>query len=217
MYDREIDSLEKAAETAEPEPYAEEELRAVFRRPHRAVEVVLAERGRLAATLTDRRKLGLLVALLFVASALFALPYGAVLDLHNLWKVVQLFAGSALICFPALHVFGAFLGFRVDIGQNLALTLLISSVAALFSLGFFPILWFLRAVMADEASAEVLHGISVGLLVISFGAGLTHVLRCMADTRSGRRFGPGFAVVVGIWQCLLVFITYRMALFLELV
>lgn len=221
MRDREIEEIEAEAEAraerAAAEPYSAAELKTVLRRPHRTVEVVLAERGRLAASLSDRRNLGLLAAVLFLASVTFALPYGAVLAPEQLWRIVQLFAGSALICFPALHVFGAFLGFRVDIGQSLALTLIITSVSALFSLGFFPILWFLRTVMSDEASAEMLHGISVGLLVVSFGAGLAHVLRCMADPASGRRFGSGFAAVVAIWQCLLVFITYRMAVFLELV
>jgi hypothetical protein len=197
--------------------YSTAELREVLSHPHRAVEVVLAERGRLAATLTDRRSLGLLVLLLFAASILFALPFGAVLSPDRLWRVVLLFAGSALICFPSLHVFGAFLGFKVDIGQNLALTLVSTSVAALFSLGFFPILWFLKVVMADQASADVLHGISVGLLVVAFGAGLAHVLRCLGDPATGRPLGVGFPVVVGIWQCLLIFITYRMAVFLELV
>lgn len=219
MKDREIAEIEAEAraERAAAAPYSAAELKAVLRRPHKVVEVVLAERGRLAASLSDRRSLGLLAVVLFLASVIFALPYGAVLEPDQLWRIVQLFAGSALICFPALHVFGAFLGFRVDIGQSLALTLIITSVSALFSLGFFPILWFLRTVMSDEASAEVLHGISVGLLVISFGAGLAHVLRCMSDPATGRPFGSGFAVVVAIWQCLLVFITYRMALFLELV
>jgi len=221
MRDRDIEEIEAEAaaraERAAAEPYTRIELGTVLRRPHKVVEVVLAERSRLAASLSDRRNLGLLAVVLFLASVIFALPYGAVLAPERLWQIVQLFAGSALICFPALHVFGAFLGFRVDIGQSLALTLIITSVSALFSLGFFPILWFLRTVMADEASAEVLHGISVGLLVISFGCGLAHVLRCMADPATKRPFGGRFAAVVAIWQCLLVFITYRMAVFLELV
>jgi hypothetical protein len=221
MRDRDIEEIEaearERAERAAAEPFSPGELKTVLRRPHRAVEVVLAERGRLAASLSDRRNLGLLALVLFLASVVFAVPYGAVLAPGRLWQIVQLFAGSALICFPALHVFGAFLGFRVDVGQSLALILIITSVSALFSLGFFPILWFLRTVMADEGSAEVLHGISVGLLVVSFGAGLAHVIRCMADPATRRPFGNGFAAVVAVWQCLLVFITYRMAVFLELV
>ncbi|MBW2277206.1 MAG: hypothetical protein JRF63_06920 [Deltaproteobacteria bacterium] len=221
MRDREIEEIEAEAEVhaerAAAEPYSPGELRTVLRRPHKVVEIVMAERGRLAASLSDRRNLGMLAAVLLLASVIFALPYGAVLAPGRLWQIVQLFAGSALICFPALHVFGAFLGFRVDIGQSLALTLIITSVSALFSLGFFPILWFLRTVMADEASAEVLHCISVGLLVVSFGCGLAHVLRCMADPATKQPFGSGFAAVVAVWQCLLVFITYRMAVFLDLV
>ena len=166
MKDREIEDIEAEArdraERAAAAPYSSGELKSVLRKPHKAVEVVLAERSRLAASLSDRRNLGLLALVLFLASVVFAVPYGAVLAPDKLWQVVQLFAGSALICFPALHVFGAFLGFRVDIGQSLALTLIITSVSALFSLGFFPILWFLRTVMADEASAEMLHaGITV--------------------------------------------------------
>ena len=196
-------------------PFTPAELRAVFSRPHRAVEIVLSERERLAATVVDRRNLGLLVALLLAASVLFALPFGAVLDPSRLWRVIQLFTGSALICFPALHVFGAFLGFRVDIGQNLALTLVVTSVAALFSLGFFPVLWFLDTVMADEESAVFRHGIAVALLVVSLVAGLAHLLRCLSGPNGP--LGAGFSLVVGVWQCLLVFITYRMALFLDLV
>ena len=115
MRDREIEEIEAEAEAraarAAAEPYSAVELKTVLRRPHRTVEVVLAERGRLAASLSDRRNLGLLAAVLFLASVTFALPYGAVLAPEQLWRIVQLFAGSALICFPALHVFGAFLGF----------------------------------------------------------------------------------------------------------
>jgi hypothetical protein len=39
----------------------------------------------------------------------------------------------------------------------------------------------------------------------------------MAGPAGGRQFGAGFAAVVAVWQCLLVFITYRMAVFLDLV
>jgi len=221
MKDRVIEEIEAEAaahaERAAAAPFSPSELKAVLVRPHRIVEVVLAERGRLAASLGDRRSLGMLALILLLSSVAFALPYGAVLDSGRLWRVVQLFAGSALICFPSLHVFGAFLGFRVEVGQSLSLTLVITSVSALFSLGFFPILWFLRTVMADEASADVLGGISVALLAVSFGAGLTQALRCMAEPAAGRPFGAGFAAVVAVWQCLLVFITYRMAVFLEIV
>jgi len=215
--DARIDHLDEAPEPAS-EPYAAREIGAAFLRPHRAIELILARRDRWTSTVVDGRQLGALVALMMLASGLFAVPYGLVLGVDQLWRVAAMFLGSALICFPSLHVFSAFLALRVDLGQNLALALLITSVAAIFSFGFFPILWFFEVTMSGDGSIGTRHGLSVFLLITALGAGILQICRCLFRERRLRPKGSfWFWVLIFFWQGLLIFITCRMGIFLGLI
>jgi hypothetical protein len=150
---------------------------------------------------------------LLLSSVLFALPFGAVLDLGRFWKVAWLLIGSLLICFPSLHIFSVYFGSRLSVAQNLCLSLSITSVAALFTFGFFPILWFFDATMPSTAATVTSDGIAVFLLTLSLLAGLgqlTGLLRA-----GGARIALSLFLLA--WQVLFVFITFRMACFLDLV
>lgn len=185
----------------------------MFRSPLRAVDVALAGEGRLAETIAQRRHVGLLVAVLLFASLAFALPFGLVLDPSRSGRVALLFTGALAICFPSLHVFGAYVGCRATALQSLALGLVLTSVAALFTFGFFPILWFLEATMLDD-SVVTPRAMSIALLIASFAAGAGQLGRCLVRFRldDGR-----YPALIGCWLVLLTFITHRMARFLELV
>ena len=197
-------------------PFNDDEIRSVLLRPHRIVGFVLAQRDRLSASLVGGRHLGLLIVLMLGTGVLAALPFGAALNLDGFWKAALLFTGSAAICFPSLHVFSAFMGSRVKVEQHLALSLVITSVAGLFAFGFFPILWFLRATMSSESQFITPQHISSVLLAVCLAAGIIHLIRCV-NAEQNLRSSRGFRWFMGSWLGLLVFIHYRMGLFLGLV
>lgn len=158
------------------------------------LELVLSEQERLVKTIATDGNTALLAGALLYAGILFALPYGAVIGIERFWRIAVLFVGSLGICFPSLQVFSAYVGCRIDTRQNLALGLVITCVAALFTFGFFPILWFLEATMLEESVVTPYH-ISIILLAFSLLAGIGHLFRCLCRfqglVRSYPRAGEG--------------------------
>ena len=200
------------------EPFSYDELRALFLRPYRAIDVVLAQRDRWIATVVDGTNLWILLVLMAISSMIYAVPYGLVLGLDQYWKVAALFGGSVMICFPSLHVFSAFINLRIHLAQQLALALLVTSVAAIFSFGFFPILWFLDATMTGEAADITVHVLSVFLLLTALCAAIVQLIRCLLRDRRLRLGGSfWFWIMILLWQGLLIFITCRMGIFLDLI
>jgi len=197
-------------------PFSARELGTALYLPHRAMDMVLTDRQRWLATVGQRSLVARLLTVTLVVGCVFSLPYGMLLGAERFWQVAALYLGSVLICFPSLHVFSAFLGVRVGLGQSLSLAVLISAVAAIFTFGFFPIVWFLSATMTHKSSAGTLQVISTVLLTVSLGAGLIQLGRCL---RAGTLLQQGrtLPVLIIFWQVLLVFITYRMGLHLGIV
>lgn len=188
------------------EPYSTAELRQLLRRPAAAFDLVLARRDRLAATITAGTAAWGLALLLLVCTALASLPYGLVRGADAWWRIGVLFSGAVLLCYPALQVFGAYLGSRMQPAQNLALALVVSSVAALFSLGFFPIVWFLGQTMqvGDWIDADTA---SVVMLAAALLAGLLQLSRCLVRDASLRANG----LLLLVWQLLVVGVALRLA------
>jgi hypothetical protein len=195
-----------------PPPYQESDFRRLFRSPLDVIGIVLGDSGRLAQSIAGGGGATLLLVTLLWCSLVLALPYGAVLGIERCWRVALLFVGSLAICFPSLLVFSAYVGFRVTPRQNLAFGLVITCVASLFTFGFFPIIWFLDATMLDHGDIQPQH-VSVLLLVVSLGAGIGHVFRCLQRLNGLANHYRG--LLVG-WLGLFVFINYRMARLLEL-
>ena len=209
-----------------PQPFSDDELRRALRRPHRVFEVVLGGRDRLTQNLAEGRGLWWLAALLLATSLLAAVPYGAVAPTAeagvsaatNFWKIVALYTGSLLICFPCLHVFAQFLGFRFRLAQNFALALVITSVAGLFTFGFFPIIWFIDATTEVGPQTFILPWqLSVVLLSVSLAMGVVQMARCLMSRNGLARGSRPFPLLMAFWLALLAFITYRMATVLVLV
>lgn len=196
-------------------PFTDAELRACLARPHRALDLVLAERGRLVASVVSAHALLALVALLLVCSSVFAVPFAAVDGARRVGHVAALFLGSVLLCFPSLQVFGSYLGVRLSLAQNLAISLLIPAAAALFTFGFFPIYWFLDKTLPAQ-SAFSGASIRVVLLVFSLLLGLSHCNRCLFLDPALKALRSSWPLWIG-WQALVVFITWRMAITLELI
>ncbi len=183
--------------------------------PHRLLDLVLMQREQLHTQIARDEHLWWLVGSLAAGTLLYALPFGAVLGLAKFWRVAVLLLGSVAICVPSLHVVGAFIGSRLQLAQTLCLALVISSVAALFTFGFFPIIWFLAATM-EEGSFISAGAIALGLLCLSLAAGVTQFLRSQHAVSLLREFKPTFKVLLGGWLVLLVFITARLAMALGL-
>lgn len=199
-----------------PPPLPRPELHAIFSSPTRALDLVLARKERLVSTIADGESAGLLAAVLLFVSVLFALPFGAVIDVRRVWVVPTLYLGSLAICFPSLQVFSAYLGLRVAHKQYLSLALVVTAVAALFTFGFFPIQWFLATTMLDDSDLIGPAQVSVALLGLSLGFGVAHLLRCLRVSRRLDLLRSDLGLIVA-WQGLLLFIAWRMALALELV
>ncbi len=195
-------------------PYDADELRAVFKRPHHILNIVMSEPGRLAGTIGAGRHLGLLLTILLGTSILAALPYGWVVEQNRFWNIVFLFSGSFAICFPSLLVFSAYIGCRINPVQNLALGLVITAVAAIFTFGFFPILWFLEATMLEDAAQVTPYHINLVLLIFSLVVGIGQLFRCFFRLPGGVGSSP---LLMVCWLFLYSYITYRMALVLGLV
>ena len=130
---------------------------------------------------------------------------------------LALYTGSLGICFPCLHVFSQFLGFWFGFTQNLVLALLVTSVAAAFSLGFFPIIWFIDVTTHASADAAVDPArLSAILLAASLVMGVIQMFRCLG-TRDGMAADARlFPFLIAGWLGLLVFITSRMGTVLSL-
>ena len=196
--------------------HTREELVDSLRRPHRLLELVLVQRERFHTSIAREQHLWWLVGSLVLGSVLYALPFGAVLGLDRFWRVSVLLLGSIAICIPSLHVVGAFIGSRLKVEQTLCLGLVISTVAALFTFGFFPIIWFLGATM-QQGSFIGAGAIAVLLICISQAAGVVQFLRSQHAVSLLREFKPTFRLLLVGWLGLLMFITFRLAQSLELV
>ena len=201
------------AEVPEAKAFAVEEIQQIFRSPLASFDLVLAQQARLSQTIRHGERPLLLAMALFFTTLLFSLPFGAVVDISRFWRVALLLLGSLAICLPSLAVFSSYLGGKVDVRQHLSLGLVLTGVAALFTFGFFPVLWFLRVTMADDSVLGVPQ-LSMVLLIVAQFAGVARLLRVLGNL-SG--VGESYRPVIAGWLFLFSFITYRMAVVLDLV
>jgi hypothetical protein len=197
-----------------PEPFTRQTVQGACRNPLRLVELVLVEPRRLGATIADAQWPSRLGVLLLGASVLLAIPLGLVLGPSQPWRVAVLLVGALLICLPSLYVFGAFLGSRLSFGQVACVTLVTTAVSALFTFGFFPIVWFLDATMIGSETVTS-HHLAVLLLACSVLAGIWQ-LKIVLATVAERHQGRGRLVFLP-WLALLLFIMFRLAHVLALV
>jgi hypothetical protein len=215
--EQERDGQRRAAPRRESAPFSDDELRRALLRPDLAMECALGGRERLTRNLAEGRGMWWLAGLLMATSLLAAVPYGVVAPRARFWNIAVLYTGSLLICFPCLHVFSQFLGMRFRLAQNLVLALLITSVAGLFTFGFFPIIWFIDATTQATRDTQIVPAdLSVLLLAVSLAMGMVQMGRCLVAPNGLGRKAKQFPVLMAFWLVLLVFITYRMATVLAL-
>ncbi|MFT5357955.1 MAG: hypothetical protein ACI9KE_005192 [Polyangiales bacterium] len=197
--------------TQEVEPFTRDELFAALVRPQRWVDLLLTDRERWTRTVTMDRHAGLLVAIMLATSLLYALPFGLVLGFDRFWHIAALYLGSVAICLPSLHIFAGYLGLGLRAGQTLSLGVLVCSVASIFSVGFAPIVLFLGATMSGSA----MTGVACMLLAVSLFAGMGQLMRSLR-IRAAQEHASSLLLLMMVWQCLLLFITFRMGVFLGL-
>jgi FtsH-binding integral membrane protein len=194
------------------EPLTDADLAGVWRTPHRIAEIFLGRWRAIADYIWKTPAPVRLLALQLVIGVLAALAYGLVWDAERPWSIAALYGGSVLLCVPALHVFGCYFGGARRATQDLAMALTLSTTAALFTFGFAPVLWFLKATMHSGTDGIAVPVLSVTLLAAAFVAGLGQLARTV-----GR--GPVSAsqsLLVGCWGLLVAAICWRMAQVLEL-
>jgi hypothetical protein len=192
------------------QPFEDREIAESWSKPTWLVDAVLAGADRIGASVARRRGLGLLATALLAASVAFAVPYGFVLGPQAWWRVATLYLGSTLICLPSLYVFTSYLGQRVALSQVIVLALTVPAVAAAFTLGFAPILGFLRATMQAGSGSISWRSISVALLSFALIAGVAQLWRCLwASSHAGK--GRTFALVLLGWHVVFGYVLLRMA------
>jgi len=195
----------------EVHPFSRQELHGMLRAPLRLVDLVLGERRRFATNVAQEHRLPTLLLVLTIATAAFALPFGAVLGLRGFWRVAALLLGSLAICLPSLHVFGRYLGIGVSWAQTLVVALASSAVTALFTLALAPILGFFRVTMS-ASDVVTPQGMAVMLLICAFAAGIGQLFSVALGNRVlARRIGPAAIPVIIPWLVLYVIITVRLA------
>lgn len=199
--------------TAAPlEPLTDAELSAVWRAPHRIAEVFLGRWRAVADRIWQTAAPVRLLAVQLVVGVVAALAYGAVLDFERAWSIAALYGGSVLLCVPALHIFGCYFGGTRRATQDLSIALTLSTTAALFTFGFAPVLWFLKATMPADAGGVSLGDLSAIFLGVAFVAGLGQLGRTVGRGPSN----PKTILLVTGWGLLVAGISWRMACVLEL-
>jgi hypothetical protein len=192
------------------EPFEAQEFAASWAKPVWLVDLVLASADRIGASVARRRGLGWLALALLGASLVFALPYGFVLGTTAWWRVATLYLGSTLICLPSLYVFTSYLGQRVALSQIVVLGLTVPAVASAFTLGYAPILGFLRATMDADSGQISWRAVSVALLSSALVAGVAQLWRCLWTSRTLGGAHVFVLVLVG-WHLVFGYVLLRMA------
>lgn len=208
-----MDPTPPSADPEEPtspgsEPFESSSIDRAFRRPDLALDLVLSAPARYSATLASPTR-GRLVRLTLAVAVLASLPFGFYFGASKLFHVAALFLGSIAICGPSLHVFANYVGVSLRVEQSFGIALLAASVASAFSLGFAPIVFFLRATIADEAERASMGPLVGILLGLSLAAGMIQVLRSLTSGPLVPRTAS-FGFVVCGWFLLLAFIAERM-------
>ena len=193
-------------------PLSPDELRLALLRPDLLAAHVLGSADRIALNLSAGGGVALLTVVLSAASLVATAPFGAASPVANWWNVAALYTGSLLITFPCLHVFLQFLGVRIGLVTNLALCLVITATAALFTLGFAPIIWFIdRTTRAGDGAVATASDLSRALLAVSLLMGVVQMGRCLASSPCGAGGTRSLRLPIVLWTPLLVFIVWRMA------
>ena len=205
----------RAARATPIRPHSEDEIGVALYQPLRTVDVVLATPERVAANVDERLSLGRLALVFLLAGVAFTVPYSCVLGVESWWRLTALYLGSTLICLPSLYVFTSYTGTRTSLGQIGVLALLIPASAAIFTLGFAPILEFLRLTMEKDSEGIGWSSISTAMLGISLGAGVLQLWRCFL----GSRQQPNpliLGLVLVVWHVVFLYVFVRMFTVLEL-
>lgn len=190
-------------------PHSQADVEVALWNPLRTVDVVLATPERVAANVDGKLALGRLAFMFLVCGLVFAIPYSCVLGLEDWWRVTTLYLGSTLICLPSLFVFTSYMGTRVSLAQIVVLALMIPASAALFTLGFAPILEFLRLTMGETSREIGWASISKVLLGISLAAGVIQLWRCFLGAR--QQTNPALlALVLVVWHGVFLYVFSRM-------
>lgn len=197
------------------EPHGSNDVDLALWQPLRTVDIVLATPERVAANVDGELALGRLAAVFLLCGLVFAVPYSCVLGVDSWWRVTALYLGSTLICLPSLFVFTSYMGTRVKLAQIVVLALMIPASAALFTLGFAPILKFLQLTMGTESKEIGWTSISKVLLGIALAAGIVQLWRCFLGSR--QKTNPALlALVLIVWHGVFLYVFTRMFRVLEL-
>jgi hypothetical protein len=190
-------TIELAAQTYEP-------VRGVIP----AVEAILREPGRVAASLRQQGQRRLILGMLAVA-AFCAIVYGLVVGTFSggqqLWaaplKIAVGLLISGLICLPSLYIFSCLSGSAVRLGEVFGFLTGLLALSAILLIGFAPVAWVFSASTQSVAGMGALH-LVFWIVATWFG------LRFL--TGSLRQFAPKSTDGVKVWAIIFILVQLQM-------
>lgn len=173
-----------------------------------AVEAILREPGRIAATFRQPRQGRLILGLLAVA-ALCCIIYGLIVGTFSggaqLWaaslKVAAGMLMSGLICLPSLYIFSCLSGSPARLGQVFGFLAGLLALSAILLIGFAPVAWVFSASTQSVAGMGALH-LLFWIVATCFG------LRFLIG--SLKQFAPRSAEGVKVWAIIFILVQLQM-------
>ena len=149
--------------------------------PWKLIDMVLARRDRIAATMRDETNAGYLILMLLTVSLLFPVPFSLMSDRKTYYDVTLIYTGTLLICFPSLFIFSRYLEIDLSPAQVALVALLISACASILSLGWAPVIWFVKTTQSDGGS--LFNEMTDWFLWSSLLLGFAHMVRTVHHFR----------------------------------
>ncbi|HKQ37041.1 MAG TPA: hypothetical protein VJ063_03120 [Verrucomicrobiae bacterium] len=173
-----------------------------------AVEAILREPGRIAATLRQGEQRRLIFGLLAVA-AFCCIIYGLVVGTFSggaqLWTApVKIAAGmiiSGLICLPSLYIFSCLSGSPVRLGQVFGFLAGLLALSAILLIGFAPVAWVFSASTQSVAGMGALHLL---FWIVATGFGLRFLIGSL------KQFTPKSPDSVKVWAIIFILVQLQM-------
>ena len=173
-----------------------------------AIEAILREPGRVAATLRQQGQGRLIAAMLAVAvvcAVIYGLVVGSFSGGEQFWVApLKIAAGlliSGLICLPSLYIFSCLSGSSVRLAEVFGYLAGLLALSAILLIGFAPVAWVFSASTQSLAGMGALH-LLFWLVATWFG------LRFL--NANLRQFAPKASGGVAVWALIFILVQLQM-------
>jgi len=173
-----------------------------------AVEAILREPGRIAATFRQRGQGRLILGLLAVAAfccTIYGLVVGTFSGGAQLWAApIKIAAGmliSGLICLPSLYIFSCLSGSPARLAQVFGFLTGLLALSAILLIGFAPVAWVFSASTQSVTGMGALHLI---FWIVATWFGLRFLIGSL------KQFAPKSSEGVKVWAIIFILVQLQM-------